>query len=106
MKCNGRLQPSKTELTSGYFMKPRIIIKTVKNFHCPKINDEVHMEYCTDLSYEPDKINGASELLIDSDCDKKDKCGIACQQDGKTGYDWSQCANPELRTTVRQAKKF
>jgi hypothetical protein len=83
-------------------MKPRIIIKTVKNFHCPKIESEVHLEFCTDLRYEANMNNSPGERLIHPDCEEKDQCGIASEQDGKTIYDWSCCANPELKTAVWQ----
>lgn len=82
-------------------MKPRIVIKTGRNFFCPAVKAEVHIEYCTDLTYETGQISDTTEMLISPDCELKNHCGIACQErDGKTTYNWSRCAHQELKTAV------
>ena len=83
-------------------MIPRVVIKTIRNFYCPAVEAEVHLEYCTDLKYQVGQASDIREVLINPDCEQKDQCGIASQQAGKTTYDWSRCAHQELQTAVCQ----
>jgi hypothetical protein len=83
-------------------MPSSVTVKTTKIFHCPKIDTEVGIEYCTGLKYLGGPASDIREILINPDCERKTRCGIACQKDGKAVYDWSLCANPELRTAGRQ----
>ena len=86
----------------GYIMRPRIIIKTVRNFYCYKINTDVHIEYCTDLCYQDQRSSRTVEILMNPDCEGKDHCGIACRQSEKSIYDWSCCVHSDLQKVLCQ----
>ena len=88
-------------------MSPRIVIKTIRNFFCGRINAEVHLEYCTDFHYQPGRDLIVKELTLHPDCEQKDHCGIACRKEGKVVYDWSGCLHPELQNaSVAQEKNL
>ncbi len=72
-------------------------LKTIRSFYCPKVNAGVHIKYCTELRYQCGKASDTRERLIEPDCEQKDRCGIASNQDQETIYDWSACAHPELQ---------
>jgi len=77
-----------------------MLLKTIKNYYCPKIETSVHIQFCTQLEYLSGKESDIVEHLINPDCERKDQCDIARQQDGQTVYNWSCCVNPHLRTAV------
>jgi hypothetical protein len=81
-------------------------VRMIKNFYCPSINSEVHIEYLSILQYQAGQDIIAGELVFNPDCERKEQCGIACREQNEIRYDWSRCLNPELKASLLQKESI
>jgi len=86
-------------------MTSHVIVKTIRNFFCPKVNTDVHIEFLTDMKYQDGHISDTREVLAHPFCEQQDQCGIGRRHYGRVFYDWSLCANAELRQTGRRKEQ-